>query len=110
MRRSGPRPIADALAAAVSSAAPATLLGRAQACWGKAVGPALAGEAEPVAEHGGALTVACRSAAWAQELELLGEDLRERLNRALGGDPGGPVRRLRFRVARPRLGPRARVP
>ena len=61
-------------------------------------GPALAAEASPVAERGGKLTLNCRSAVWAQELELLAPDLLERLNGALaeGGNP--PLSSLRFRV------------
>jgi hypothetical protein len=46
------------------------------------------------------VTIACRSAVWAQELELLSGDLLERLNGALGtpGEPR-PVTSLRFVVA-----------
>jgi predicted nucleic acid-binding Zn ribbon protein len=45
-----------------------------------------------VAERDGVVTVACRSAVWAQELELMSEAVRERLNAALGRPA---VRRLR---------------
>jgi predicted nucleic acid-binding Zn ribbon protein len=41
------------------------------------------------------VTVACRSAVWAQELELLGSDLSDRLNAAL---PSPEVAGLRFVV------------
>jgi predicted nucleic acid-binding Zn ribbon protein len=68
-----------------------------QACWPAAVGPAIAAEAEPVGERGGVLTVACRSAVWAQELQLLGPDLLGRLNEALGGARTAPLSELRVR-------------
>ena len=42
------------------------------------------------------LTVACHSATWAQELDLLAPDLLERLNAALDDAAGGPIERLRF--------------
>jgi predicted nucleic acid-binding Zn ribbon protein len=60
----------------------------------------VAAEAEPVAERDGVVTVACRSATWAQELDLLGPELLGRLNEALAeaGQPGpeARVRGLRF--------------
>jgi predicted nucleic acid-binding Zn ribbon protein len=61
-------------------------------------GPALAGAAAPVAERQGVVTLACESAAWAQELELLSADLLPRVNEHIA--PGGetPVGRLRFVV------------
>jgi predicted nucleic acid-binding Zn ribbon protein len=98
VRRTGPRPLASALDAALRRAAPATLLARVQEAWPRAAGAVVAREAEPVAERGGAVTVACSSAVWAQELELLAPDLVERLNEQLGARAGGgsPVRALRF--------------
>jgi predicted nucleic acid-binding Zn ribbon protein len=98
MRRMGPRPMAGALDRVARQAAPQTLLAKVQGVWSQAVGPAVAGEAAPVFEREGAVAVACSSAVWAQELELLAPDLTERLNAALGGDAPGPVRSLRFRV------------
>ena len=97
MRRTAPRRLAAALAEAVGEAAPATLLARVQVCWAEVVGPAIAAEATPAAERSGTLTVECRSAVWAGELELLAPDLVARLNAALGtpGDP--PLSRLRVR-------------
>jgi predicted nucleic acid-binding Zn ribbon protein len=50
-------------------------------------------EAQPVAERDGVVTVACRSATWAQELDLMHDELLERLNAALGH---GGLKRLRF--------------
>ena len=78
-----------------------TLLARVQACWGDAVGPGLSAAARPVGEREGVVTVACESAVWAQELELLGSDLLARLNERLGPLGEGLVTRLRFVVGSP---------
>jgi predicted nucleic acid-binding Zn ribbon protein len=76
---------------------PATTLARVQAAWPGVVGDALAGEAEPVSERGGTVTVRCGSSVWAQELELLSADLLARLNSALTGPADGPlIESLRF--------------
>jgi predicted nucleic acid-binding Zn ribbon protein len=97
MRRPAPRPLRIALEQAAGAAAPAGLLASVQAVWAEVAGPAVREEAEPVTERDGIVTVACRSAVWAQELELLAGDLRERLNERLAGGP--EVTGLRFRVA-----------
>ncbi len=53
-----------------------------------------------MAERDGVVTVACRSATWAQELDLLGPELLGRLNEALSeagqAAPKAPVKALRF--------------
>ena len=98
MRRRGPRPIAAALEQLGHRAAPPTLLARVQAAWGEVVGPAIAAEAQPVAERAGTIVVACRSAPWASELELLAPDLLEKLNDVLDDPAGRPVRALRAKV------------
>jgi predicted nucleic acid-binding Zn ribbon protein len=95
MRRSGPRPVAVALDAVCERLAPATLLAEVQRCWAEAAGEAFARQAEPVAERGGVITVACGSAVWAQELDLLSERVVARLNEALGRPA---VRALRARA------------
>lgn len=100
MRRRGPRPIAAALELLGHETAPPTLLARVQASWADVVGPAIAAEAQPVAERAGTITVACRSAPWASELELLAPDLLEKLNDALGDPEGRPAKGLRARVGR----------
>ena len=98
-RRRAPRPVERALATTVAELAPATTLARVQACWDEVAGPVVSAEAEPVSERGGVLTVACRSAVWAQELELLSADLVERLNAAIGaGGEHPPLRSLRLRA------------
>jgi predicted nucleic acid-binding Zn ribbon protein len=64
---------------------PATPLATVQRAWPEAVGAAVAREAQPVSERAGVVTVACRSAVWAQELDLMAPDVIERLNGAAGG-------------------------
>ena len=97
MRRRAPRPLEAAIAEAVPRLRPATTLARVQEAWPGVVGTALAGEAEPVSERAGTVTVRCRSSLWAQELQLLADDLVARLNAALA-EPGapGPVTGLRL--------------
>jgi len=63
---------------------PATPLAAVQRAWPDAVGDAVAREAQPVSERAGVVTVACRSAGWAQELDLMAPDLIERLNQVAG--------------------------
>ena len=105
MSRLAPRRVGHALDRLAADLAPATTLARVQASWPSAVGPAIAAEAEPVAEREGVVTVACKSAVWAQELDLLGPDLVGRLNASLGAAGGdGPVRRLRTVAGRTRGG------
>ena len=99
MRRTAPRRLGLALAEVSERLAPATTLAQVQARWPETVGAAMAAEAEPISERGGLLTVACRSAVWAQELELLSVDLVGRLNELLGTGSGAPrVRGLRVVV------------
>jgi predicted nucleic acid-binding Zn ribbon protein len=99
VRRSAPRPVGAALELVCDRLAPATLLAEVQRGWSEAAGSAFAAHSEPVAEHGGVVTVACGSAVWAQELDLLSERVVERLNDALGRPA---VRALRVH-ARPPL-------
>ena len=94
MKRLAPRPLKDALEAAVGRSAPAGILAQVQRLWPEAAGAAAAAESEPVGEREGVLTVRCSSAVWAQELEFLGPEIRARLNAALA--PGGEIRELRF--------------
>lgn len=96
MRRLGPRPLGKALDRALPDARPAGLLAEVQSAWPAVAGPALAAAASPVSERDGTVTVACESAVWAQELELLGADLARRLDDAVSD---GRVERLRFIVS-----------
>ena len=102
MRRPGPRALSVALEGVVRGAEPATLLARVQAVWPAVAGRGLSASAAPVSERDGVVTVACESAVWAQELELLGPDLLTRFGDALAGErgrpAGGSVKRLRFVV------------
>jgi predicted nucleic acid-binding Zn ribbon protein len=91
--RRAPRRAGLALRGALAGAAPKTVLAGVQAAWADVAGARIAAEAQPVAERDGVITVACRSATWASELDLMQEKLRERLNGALGGDE---VKGLRF--------------
>jgi predicted nucleic acid-binding Zn ribbon protein len=91
-----------ALERALPAARPPGLLPEVQALWPEVAGEALAGATSPVSEREGVVTVACESGLWAQELELLGGDLCERLNARLGR---GTVARLRFVVG---SGPKGR--
>jgi predicted nucleic acid-binding Zn ribbon protein len=97
--RSAPRPVGFMLDDLTRAIAPASTLARIQERWESAVGPAIAAAARPAAERNGVLTVLCESAVWAQELDLMGAELAERLNGALDdGEPGpGPIRELRCR-------------
>jgi predicted nucleic acid-binding Zn ribbon protein len=95
-RRSQPHSIAGAIASIRDAAQPATRLAAVLAAWPDAVGERIAAEAQPVAEREGVVTVACRAATWAQELDLLGDELLERLRERL---PDGTLERLRFVVS-----------
>jgi predicted nucleic acid-binding Zn ribbon protein len=85
MSRAAPRPLALALEDLRDRLAPATPLAAVQRAWADAAGPAVAREARPVSERGGVVTVACRSAVWAQELDLLAPTILEGLNARLDG-------------------------
>jgi predicted nucleic acid-binding Zn ribbon protein len=93
VRRLAPRPLSAALDRVTPGLAPPSTLARVQAVWAEVAGPPMRGEAEPVSERAGTVTFECRSAVWAQELDLLSADLLERLNEALGGSS---LTRLRF--------------
>jgi predicted nucleic acid-binding Zn ribbon protein len=81
--RRNPRRLGEALQAAVEPLAPDTLLGAVQAAWPAAVGERLAAQATPVSERDGVVTVACASSTWAQELDLLGADVLEKVRSEL---------------------------
>ena len=99
MRRLAPRPLSAALADVVGGARPPGLLATVQSAWPQVAGAALAAAATPVSEREGIVTVACESAVWAHELELLGADLLGRLNEHLERvGESGRVERLRYVV------------
>jgi predicted nucleic acid-binding Zn ribbon protein len=99
VRRLAPRPLSAALADVVGGARPPGLLATVQSAWPQVAGAALAAAATPVSEREGVVTVACESAVWAHELELLGADLLGRLNERLERvGESGRAERLRFVV------------
>jgi predicted nucleic acid-binding Zn ribbon protein len=93
-RRRAPRPLSSAIGEALDRAEPATLLAAVQSAWPAAVGEAIAREATPVAERSGVVTVACSSSAWAQELDLLGVQMIEKIRPKLPA--GSSLEALRF--------------
>jgi predicted nucleic acid-binding Zn ribbon protein len=93
--RIAPRPLSTALQALTAALAPATTLARVQEIWEGAAGPAIASAANPTAERDGILTVTCTAAVWAQELDLMADELVLSLNAALGE---GAIRELRCRT------------
>jgi predicted nucleic acid-binding Zn ribbon protein len=95
VRRLAPRPLAEALKGVAKDAAPTTLTAAVQSAWPNVAGDGLAAHATPISDRDGIVTIACESAVWAQELELLGPDLLGRLNAALGAPR---VAKLRFVV------------
>jgi len=94
-RRRAPRPAADALRAALDRAAPKTPLATVQAAWTEAVGERIAAVARPVSERGGTVVVHCADPVWADELELMQEQLLGRIRERLGD---GAPQTLRFRA------------
>jgi predicted nucleic acid-binding Zn ribbon protein len=93
-RRPDPRPATSAFQAALDLAAPKTRLAAAQAVWAETVGERVAAAAEPVSERDGALLIACSDTVWAQELDLMQEQLLGRLRERLGEQA---PKSLRFR-------------
>jgi len=94
-RRRAPRPAAPAFRTALDRAAPKTLLARVQGVWAEAVGERIAVIAQPVSERDRTVVVNCTDAVWAQELDLMQEQLLAALREQLGEE--GP-QTLRFRV------------
>jgi predicted nucleic acid-binding Zn ribbon protein len=96
MRRSGPRPVSFALDGMIDRLAPPTLLAAVQRAWPEAAGR-FADFSEPVSERDGVVVVACDSAVWASELDLLSERVIDNLNGVLGRPA---VTRLKTRATR----------
>jgi predicted nucleic acid-binding Zn ribbon protein len=94
-RRRAPRPASSALHAALERAAPRTPLAAMQAAWEEAMGARIATAASPVSERDGQVTIECLDSVWAQELDLMQEQLLERLADRLGEQC---PHALRFRV------------
>jgi predicted nucleic acid-binding Zn ribbon protein len=98
MRRPGPRSVAHALDALTAGLAPPTVLAEVQRAWPEAAGALFAERAVPYRESGGEVSVRCTEAVLAQELALMSELVRERLNEAIGRPA---VTALRIRVGTP---------
>jgi predicted nucleic acid-binding Zn ribbon protein len=96
-RRRAPRPAGEAFRVARERVAPKTGLAAVQAAWEEALGERLAAEATPISERAGTLTVECTSGVWAQELDLMQEQLLGRLREVLGERT---PQALKFRVGR----------
>jgi predicted nucleic acid-binding Zn ribbon protein len=96
VRRQGPRPVSFALDALADTLEPPTVLARVQRLW-PSVSGRFAGVSEPIREHRGVLTVACDSAPWASELDLMSEMVVAQLNARLGGSE---IRRLKAQATR----------
>ena len=94
-RRRAPRAAAGAFRAALADAAPKTRLAAVQAAWAECVGARIAAEARPVEETAKAVVVACSDPVWAEELDLMQEQLLSRLRDRLGETT---PQRLQFRV------------
>ena len=91
--RDGPRKLGGAFERFVSERAPQTLLAEVQSAWPAVGGPQISARSEPVSEREGRVTIACENGAWAQELELMSDELRARIDAAIGP---GRVTALRF--------------
>jgi predicted nucleic acid-binding Zn ribbon protein len=96
-RRRAPRQATEAFRVARDRAAPKTGLAAVQAAWSEALGERLAAVASPVSERSGTLTIECSDGVWAQELDLMQDQLLVRLREALGERA---PEALKFRVAR----------
>jgi len=96
-RRRAPRQASEALRVVRDQAAPKTGLAAVQAAWTEALGERLAAVATPVSERAGTLTVECVAGVWAQELDLMQDQLLERLREVLGERA---PQALKFRVGR----------
>lgn len=93
MSEGAPKRLGSSLAKVVAARAPQTLLAEVQMAWPEVAGPQISANAEPVSERDGAVTIACATGPWSQELEMIGDTLLERLSGALGE---GRIERLRF--------------
>jgi predicted nucleic acid-binding Zn ribbon protein len=69
--------------------------------WATIVGDQLAAHTRPVALSGGLLEVQTSGADWQNQLESMGNQFRDKINRAWGGSL---VHELRFVAARPAAG------
>lgn len=87
-KRSSPKRLRDPLQRVLQRIDPEKRLQvyRVWTFWREEVGEAIAARSEPAAFRAGVLVVRVSSAAWMQELQLMKEKIRERLNERLGGE------------------------
>jgi predicted nucleic acid-binding Zn ribbon protein len=93
--RHAPRSLSFALEDLTAVLAPVTTLARVQQTWEQTLGARIAAAGTPISERDGVLTVVCADSVWAAELELMGPELVERLNAAVGGES---IHKLRCRT------------
>ena len=96
-RRRAPRPAAEAFRVARERVAPKTALASVQAAWESAAGEHIAAVSTPVSERAGTVTIECTQSVWVQELDLMQEQLLQRLREELGERA---PQALKFRGAR----------
>ncbi len=84
--RRTPRPLGLALEPVRDGLAPESTLAEVLSCWREAVGASIADQAAPTSERAGVLTISCSASVWAQELDLMGPAIVERINQLLGGE------------------------
>jgi len=95
-----PRSLAAALEAVRAEVSPQTLLAAVQESWPEIAGELAAAQGDPVSERNGVVTIACRSATWAQELDLMSPILVERLGERFESGPfAESLQGLRFTAA-----------
>lgn len=95
-RSPSPKPIGAALERALEGMAPKTPLAEIQSVWLQAVGPQIAAVTSVIEEREGVVTIECESSVWAQELEMMGPRLLQKLTSELSG-PAPDL--LRFRAS-----------
>jgi predicted nucleic acid-binding Zn ribbon protein len=96
--RRPPRRASAAISSALARSFPGTPLAAVQQLWAEAVGDSVAAQAEPVGEREGTVTISCKTATWAQELDLMQTEIQRRLNRELAAryPDSFQVKALRF--------------
>ena len=95
--RRAPRPAGEAFRAVREQVAPKTGLAAVQMAWPGVAGEHIAAVSTPVSERAGTVTVECTQSVWVQELDLMQDQLLERLREALGERA---PQALKFRVSR----------
>ena len=95
-RSPDPKQLGEVLGQFRQEVAPETPVAAVQAIWDEVVGDRIAAVTEVVDEREGVVTINCRSAVWAQELELMGPRITARLAERLGS---AAPEKLRFRTS-----------